>query len=95
LSKRKKHPNKHIEDALRFIESEGWTVELTKGGSAHPWANAKCPYNRRSCRNGMFCRFGVWGTPGNPELFAKQIRSVVEKCVVHKQEKAKQAQKGQ
>lgn len=86
---RKQHKNKHIESALRYAESEGWIVEPTTGGSAHPWATVKCPYNKKACRNGMWCRFGVWGTPGNPESFAKKIIRAVDKCEEHKQERAK------
>ena len=87
---RKPHKNKHIESALRYAESEGWIVELAAGGSAHPWATVKCPYNKKACRNGMWCRFGVWSTPGNPENFAKKIIRAVDKCEVRKQERAKQ-----
>jgi hypothetical protein len=91
LPQRKRHANKHIESALKHAEAEGWTIEIAKGGAAHPWATVKCPYNKKTCRNGTWCRFGVWGTPANPEYFAKKIRSAVDKCEVHKQKKAKRA----
>lgn len=91
MPSRKQHKNKHIESALKYAESEGWTVEPNSGGSSHPWATVKCPYNKKTCRNGMWCRFGVWGTPGNPEDFARRIIKAVDKCEAHKQEKANQA----
>ena len=89
MSQRKRHANKHIESALRHAEAEGWTVELNTGGAAHPWATVKCPYNKKTCRDGTWCRFGVWGTPGSPENFAKKIIAAVDRCEMHKQEKAK------
>jgi hypothetical protein len=91
LPDRKQHKNKHIESALKYAELEGWTVELSTGGSAHPWATVKCPHNKKTCRNGIWCRFGVWGTPRNPEDFAKKIIKAVDNCEVRRQEKAKRA----
>lgn len=91
MPRRRRHHNKHIESALKYAESEGWTVESNRGGSAHPWATIKCPYNKKSCRNGMWCRFGVWGTPCNPEHFAKKIMQAVDKCEVRAHEKFNQA----
>lgn len=90
LATRKRHVNKHIETALKYAESEGWTVELNSGRSAHPWATMKCPYNIKTCRGGAWCRFGVWGTPTNPETFAKRIRIAVDKCEIHWHERAAQ-----
>jgi hypothetical protein len=85
LARRKSHPDRHIEAALRCVESHGWTVEKSAGGAAHPWGTVKCPYSRKSCRCGVFCRISIWGTPKNPESFAKKIRSAADKCVIPKQ----------
>jgi hypothetical protein len=92
---RKRHTDKHIESALKHAEAEGWTVEISTGGAAHPWATVKCPYNRKTCRNGVWCQFGVWSTPSNPENFAKRIVGAVDKCEVHQQEKARLAAHGE
>lgn len=86
---RKRHSSKHIESALKYAESQGWNVDLGMGGSAHPWATVKCPYNKKTCRNGTWCRFGVWGTPSNPEHFAKKIVKAVDNCEAHKQQKSR------
>lgn len=88
MSERKPHKNKHVEAALKYAESQGWSVVPTAGGSAHPWATVKCPYNKRTCRGGIWCLFGVWGTPASPEDFAKKIIKAVDKCEVHRQVKA-------
>lgn len=85
---RKQHKNKHIETALKYAESQGWTVQPSHGGSAHPWATLKCPYNRTSCRGGLWCRFGVWGTPARPENLARAIVRAVDGCEVHRQRAA-------
>jgi hypothetical protein len=91
MPRRKRHTQKHIESALKYAEAEGWTVEDSTGGASHPWATLKCPYNSNTCRNGVWCRLSVWGTPADPERFAKQIISAVDKCEVHRREKQKRA----
>jgi hypothetical protein len=83
LATRPRHPDKHIEAALRYVESHGWVVDKSEGRAAHAWGTAKCPYNVTTCRDGLFCRFSIWGTPTNPERRAKKIRAVADKCVEH------------
>jgi len=70
--RRPRHPNKHIEAAIRYAESLGWRVERSKG---HPWGYVLCPF---STREG--CRVGVWSTPKHPESHARQIIRDVELC---------------
>lgn len=84
MTRRSAHPNKHVEAALRYVESCGWAVEKSEGGSAHAWGTVKCPYNQQSCRCGAFCAMSVWGTPKHPESLAKKIRSVADKCAERK-----------
>lgn len=91
MPRRKRHTDKHIESALKYAEASGWTVRVSTGGAAHPWAMVRCPYNNRTCRNGVWCQFSVWGTPINPESLAKRIVAAVDKCEVHQQEKARPA----
>lgn len=88
MPRMRQHKDKHVEAALKYAESQGWTVELSRGGSAHPWATVKCPYNTQSCRNGVWCRFGVWGTPSRPEDFARRIMRAVDGCEVHRKRAA-------
>lgn len=33
-TKRKSHPNKHIEKAIQYVEGHDWIV---KGSKGHPW----------------------------------------------------------
>ena len=68
------HPNKHIREAIRYAQSQGWTV--TKAGPrAHIWGTLLCP---RHTREG--CRVRVMSTPRNPESHARDIRRYVDRC---------------
>jgi hypothetical protein len=69
---RARHPNKHIQDAVKYAERRGWRVEMSAG---HAWGRLFCP---RHDRDG--CQFSVWSTPRNPENHAKQIRRRVDAC---------------
>ncbi len=77
---RKKHPNKDIENALKYAEAQGWLVET---GGSHAWGQMKCPYNDKECRCGEFCRASIWSTPKSPTNHARQIRRVVDNCTTH------------
>ena len=41
---RPRHPNKHIEQAIRCAEQLGWTVEMSSG---HAWGRLLCPHHFR------------------------------------------------
>ena len=69
---RPKHPNKHIERAIKYAESSAWRVELSKG---HAWGHLLCPLRTREG-----CIVGVWSTPKNPENHARQITREVDLC---------------
>jgi len=75
----KSHPNKEIREAIAYAVSKGWTIEPV-GNSAHAWGQMKCPYNDSNCRDGKYCRVGIWSTPRNTMNHAKQIRNIVDKC---------------
>lgn len=78
---RKRHPVKEIEAALRALEAEGWTVEDSKGRSAHGWGFVLCPANAGdACRSGVFCRMSVWGTPRNPQGHARELVRKAHGC---------------
>lgn len=69
---RPRHPNKHIEKAVKYAESLGWRVEISR---AHGWGHLLCP---QATREG--CIVGVWSTPKNPENHARHIRREVDQC---------------
>jgi hypothetical protein len=69
---RSRHPNKHIEQAVRYAESLGWRVEMSRG---HAWGHLLCPHHQREG-----CLVSVWSTPHNPENHARHIRREVDLC---------------
>lgn len=76
---RSRHPDKHIEAALRHAERASWRVEPARG---HAWGRLYCPWNSNECRCGEFCVISIWSTPRNPEAHARQILRVVDRCVM-------------
>jgi hypothetical protein len=75
--KRRTHPAREIEDALRHAEARGWTVEP---GGSHAWGRMYCPNNDKDCRCGEFCITSIWSTPRNAGNHARQLRRVVDRC---------------
>jgi hypothetical protein len=69
---RPRHPNKHIEKAICYAESQGWQVEMVRG---HAWGRLFCP---QSSREG--CIVSVWSTPRKPENHARHIWREVDLC---------------
>lgn len=69
---RNKHPNKDIEAAVKYAESNGWRVKKSKG---HAWGSLFCPEKSRSG-----CIIRVWSTPRNNENHANQIINFVNNC---------------
>jgi hypothetical protein len=41
-----------------------------------------CPWNDANCRCGEFCIASIWSTPKNPGNHGKQIRRVVDNCMM-------------
>lgn len=76
---RKKHSRKEVEQSLIYAEKQGWRVEV---GGGHAWGKMYCPYNDQECRCGEFCIASIWSTPKNAENHAKQIKRVVDNCLI-------------
>jgi hypothetical protein len=66
---RRTHPKPPVEKALRYAESNGWTITPKTGG--HAWGTARCTED---------CVVSIWSTPKNPDNFARQITRRVDKC---------------
>jgi hypothetical protein len=69
---RPRHPDKHIEKAIRYAEGLGWTVRMS---NAHGWGRLLCPLHTPEG-----CFVSVWSTPKNPENHARHIRRDVDIC---------------
>lgn len=78
MMKRSKHPNKEIEEAIRYAEKNGWVFKDT-GKSAHAWGRLLCPLHTREGH-----QISIWSTPRNPYNHANQIFRLVDKCL-HKE----------
>jgi hypothetical protein len=71
---RPKHPNKEIEQAIKYAESKGWRY-IPSGSSAHAWGRLFCPFVSREGHS-----MSVWSTPKSTENHARQIRRNVDAC---------------
>jgi hypothetical protein len=69
---RPRHPDKHIEAAVRHAESLGWRVEMSNG---HAWGFLLCPERSREG-----CSIAVFSTPKVPEHHARHILKRVDRC---------------
>jgi hypothetical protein len=67
----KRHPDKHIREALKTIDALGWTVVEGRG---HAFAVIRCPHEHGGCQK------SVWSTPRNPEAHARDLLRFVESC---------------
>ena len=72
-----RHPNKHIQAAIRHAESLGWRVEKASG-HAHIWGFIVYP--RNSAPTGAAT---IHSTPRVPEHHARRIRLYVDACPHH------------
>jgi hypothetical protein len=68
----KRHPNKHIREAVERAMDLGWRLVESTG---HAWGTLCCPHGQRGG-----CRISVWSTPRNPENHARRIRRLVAGC---------------
>lgn len=68
----KKHPNKHIREAIKYALEKGWRVTTSKG---HYWGHLWCPLQTRKG-----CAWGVFSTPRNPENHAKWLIKMIDRC---------------
>jgi hypothetical protein len=69
---RPRHPNKHIEAAVRYAEKLGWRVEMSEG---HAWGKLYCAHRARGG-----CMIPVYSTPRVPENHARHLRREVDQC---------------
>ena len=76
---RKRHSKKDIEEALVYAESHGWRIEPATG---HAWGRLYCPYNSADCRCGEYCVISIWSTPKSASNHARQIRRVIDRCLM-------------
>jgi hypothetical protein len=65
------HPNKHIREALKYAEEQGWRFVKSRG---HAYGRILCGFGHRDCQK------SIWSTPRNPEKHAKDIRDFVDSC---------------
>ncbi len=72
--RRKKHPNKEIEEAIQYAESKGWRYKKA-GKSAYAWGRLLCP---ETSVEG--CQMSVWTTPRSTGNHAKRILRKVDNC---------------
>jgi len=72
----KKHPNKHIQAAIGYALSRGWTW-VSPGDSAHCFCKLRCGNPKDEHRHHQM---SVWSTPKSAENHARQIRRKVDQC---------------
>mgnify|MGYP001275823653 CR=1 FL=1 len=65
------HPNKHIREALKYAEVQGWAFAKSHG---HAYGRIRC------CFRHSDCQMWIWSTPRNPEGHVRRIRKTVEAC---------------
>ncbi len=74
MNTRPRHPNKEIENAVRYAENEGWGYRAT-GHSSHAWGRLLCPLRQQDG-----CLMSIWSTPRVPINHARQIQRKVDQC---------------
>ena len=74
MTKRSRHPNKEIEEAIKYAEQNGWTYK-DSGNSAHAWGKLLCALHTREGH--QIC---IWSTPKSTFNHAQQIRKTVDRC---------------
>lgn len=72
VAKRRRHQNKHIEEAIQYAEERGWRVSV---GGSHGWGQMYCPHAQRGG-----CHITIDGTPRVPENIAERLRKRVDRC---------------
>lgn len=71
MMKLPRHPNKHINAAIRYAISHGWMFTKSKG---HAFGRIKCGVV------GGICNWSVWSTPRSPENHARFLIHCVDTC---------------
>ncbi|HNC04454.1 MAG: hypothetical protein H6996_07070 [Moraxellaceae bacterium] len=75
----KKHPNKHIREAIKHAMANGWEI-VDAGKSAHAFCRLRCVAGHTEHQ------MSIWSTPKSPENHAKQILHKVQQCRDEQQE---------
>ncbi|MCU6670002.1 hypothetical protein M8013_14740 [Enterobacteriaceae bacterium H4N4] len=73
----KKHPDKHIQQAIGYALSKGW-VWVPAGHSAHCFCRLRCGHPEGEHRDHQM---SVWSTPKNAQHHAMQIIRNVKHCL--------------
>jgi len=73
MAKRPRHPNKEIEAAVAYAETQGWSWIKVSG---HAWGKASL----RASATETDAPFFVWSTPRVPEHHARQIKRDIDRC---------------
>ena len=75
------HPKKEVRKALKELRAAGWTIEVARGGRAHRWGTATCPYQHPDGSGGLSrCALVVYGTPRNEDNHARELRRGLRRC---------------
>ena len=69
-----RHPNKHIEAAIRYAEERGWTFQKA-GPRSHLYGTLWCPHRERDGH-----RHPVFSTPRSPQDHGRRIMRFVDAC---------------
>ncbi|ATY92299.1 hypothetical protein WCU81_13595 [Pectobacterium atrosepticum] len=69
----KKHPNKHIQEAIEYALTRGWRFYSSNG---HAFGRLICSTPDHSTHI-----MSIWSTPSVSENHAKQIRRNVDSCL--------------
>lgn len=72
MPRRRRHSNKHIEEAIQYAEEHGWRIVV---GGSHVWGKMYCPHVGRDG-----CHISIDGTPRVPEDVAERLRKKVDRC---------------
>lgn len=72
----KRHPNKHIQEAIEYALSKGW-LWIAPGKSAHCFCRLRCGSPEGEHKDHQM---SVYSTPKSEENHAKQIRRTVDRC---------------
>jgi hypothetical protein len=77
VARKRQHPKKEIEDAIKYAEAHGWRVEV---GGHHAWGKMYCPFNDKDCRCGVYCITSIASTPRDSDVHARKLYRVVDNC---------------
>lgn len=78
MARRKKHPNKEVEEVLQYAEDNGWRVETNRGH----WGVMLCPTKDTPCGPcGEWCQTSISSTPQNAGSHARKLRKIIDRCL--------------